>query len=316
MILKKGAKGAEVQDLQKFLMNQGFDPGVFDGVFGPRTEAALKQFQTKNGLTVDGIAGPKTLGVVNTIRSTPPQEPQKPGTSETPGDSTGNAYFDELFKRFGEYLNELEARGNAINQNVIITPEKAAEFMAQAEREFDPYYRNQAGQAREGFLRSLGYSQNELSSFEQDMERKYGKALRTIGDQAAESGFALSGRRIQDEQNLAQDTQQTLDTNRRKLEFDAGTRARDFAGQYGLSALPNLTLDSAPTVAAGSMSFQRSGASKPLYELSNDLYDQLKGSKTFEQEAAKRTRASELEEAFRSQSSLNQSRSLNLGQNQ
>jgi peptidoglycan hydrolase-like protein with peptidoglycan-binding domain len=33
-----------------------------DGVFGPGTEKALKQWQEANGLTADGIAGPATLG--------------------------------------------------------------------------------------------------------------------------------------------------------------------------------------------------------------------------------------------------------------
>jgi len=32
-----------------------------DGIFGPKTEAAVKQFQGSHGLVVDGIAGPETL---------------------------------------------------------------------------------------------------------------------------------------------------------------------------------------------------------------------------------------------------------------
>jgi peptidoglycan hydrolase-like protein with peptidoglycan-binding domain len=35
-----------------------------DGAFGPGTERALKAWQTANGLTADGIAGPATLGVL------------------------------------------------------------------------------------------------------------------------------------------------------------------------------------------------------------------------------------------------------------
>ena len=33
-----------------------------DGVFGPGTERALKEWQAANGLTADGIAGPATFG--------------------------------------------------------------------------------------------------------------------------------------------------------------------------------------------------------------------------------------------------------------
>lgn len=35
-----------------------------DGIFGPETEAAVKAYQTKNGLKDDGLVGPKTLGAL------------------------------------------------------------------------------------------------------------------------------------------------------------------------------------------------------------------------------------------------------------
>lgn len=54
-ILKKGLKGAPIARLQAKL-------GVTaDGDFGPGTEKALKDYQTKNGLVADGIAGPDTF---------------------------------------------------------------------------------------------------------------------------------------------------------------------------------------------------------------------------------------------------------------
>ena len=58
--LKLGSKGNEVKALQGKLNL------IEDGVFGPITEEAIKNFQKKNGLIADGIVGPKTwekLGV-------------------------------------------------------------------------------------------------------------------------------------------------------------------------------------------------------------------------------------------------------------
>lgn len=55
MTLKLGSKGDQVKILQKAL---GIDQ---DGDFGKNTEIALKQWQQKNGLSPDGIAGPATL---------------------------------------------------------------------------------------------------------------------------------------------------------------------------------------------------------------------------------------------------------------
>ena len=69
--LKQGMSGSEVKDLQQKLINAGYDVGSTkdDGVFGKNTLAAVKQFQSDNGLAVDGIAGVKTLGALNSIGS-------------------------------------------------------------------------------------------------------------------------------------------------------------------------------------------------------------------------------------------------------
>jgi murein L,D-transpeptidase YcbB/YkuD len=51
--LRLGATGDDVKLLQAAVM-------VHDGHFGPQTEAALRAYQARNGLTVDGICGPAT----------------------------------------------------------------------------------------------------------------------------------------------------------------------------------------------------------------------------------------------------------------
>lgn len=59
-ILKVGSIGPSVQLLQLALRRAGFDPGGTDGIFGAATLAALRRFQTQNGLLADGIAGNAT----------------------------------------------------------------------------------------------------------------------------------------------------------------------------------------------------------------------------------------------------------------
>ena len=58
--LSYGAAGPEVQLLQLALERAGFPPGGLDGRFGARTRSALRSFQQRAGLRVDGIAGPQT----------------------------------------------------------------------------------------------------------------------------------------------------------------------------------------------------------------------------------------------------------------
>ena len=55
-VLRKGSRGEGVKIMQEAL-------GIgADGVFGPGTERALKEWQAANGLTPDGVAGPATFG--------------------------------------------------------------------------------------------------------------------------------------------------------------------------------------------------------------------------------------------------------------
>ena len=58
--LRNGSRGAAVTTAQTALTKNGFDPGVIDGVFGTKTETALKAFQTKVKLTADGVLGPRS----------------------------------------------------------------------------------------------------------------------------------------------------------------------------------------------------------------------------------------------------------------
>lgn len=62
-VMKKGAHGAAVQELQRKLNTQGAKLTV-DGWFGDATEAAVATVQRRAGLVVDGIAGPKTMEVL------------------------------------------------------------------------------------------------------------------------------------------------------------------------------------------------------------------------------------------------------------
>jgi hypothetical protein len=59
-ILKRGSLGEDVEALQTALNSLGFDAGEVDGDFGSRTEKAVKRFQQKAGITVDGIVGTET----------------------------------------------------------------------------------------------------------------------------------------------------------------------------------------------------------------------------------------------------------------
>ncbi|MDO4815661.1 MAG: spore cortex-lytic enzyme [Bacillota bacterium] len=61
---KKGSTGPTVTQIQTRLKSWGYYIGSVDGIYGSKTESAVRYFQRTNGLTVDGVAGKQTLAAM------------------------------------------------------------------------------------------------------------------------------------------------------------------------------------------------------------------------------------------------------------
>ena len=61
---KRGSSGSTVTQIQKKLKQWGYYSGSIDGIYGSRTEKAVRYFQQKSGLKVDGVAGNATLAAL------------------------------------------------------------------------------------------------------------------------------------------------------------------------------------------------------------------------------------------------------------
>lgn len=66
---KYGSSGNEVIQIQTKLKRWGYYNGSIDGIYGSKTVAAVRLFQSKNGLKVDGIAGKNTLEAMGIFTS-------------------------------------------------------------------------------------------------------------------------------------------------------------------------------------------------------------------------------------------------------
>lgn len=84
-LLRRGDAGAAVRRLQDLLNEHNYELTV-DGIYGPRTEAAVRAYQRANGLQVDGIAGPQTM--------THLQEDDMPSAEEIAKEVTGGRYIE------------------------------------------------------------------------------------------------------------------------------------------------------------------------------------------------------------------------------
>lgn len=101
-----GSRGAEVSQIQTKLKRWGYYNGNVDGIYGSQTLAAVKYFQRSNGLTVDGIAGTKTLNAMGIMNS----------SSSGGGSSTSSNSNLNLLSR----LVYSEARGETYTGQVAV----------------------------------------------------------------------------------------------------------------------------------------------------------------------------------------------------
>lgn len=100
-VLKSGSSGTAVRQLQENLKKLGYyESGSVTGNYGPLTEEAVRQFQRKNGLDADGIAGAKTLAAINSAING--------GGSSSGSSSSGSATGTLKLDDEGEAVKQLQ----------------------------------------------------------------------------------------------------------------------------------------------------------------------------------------------------------------
>ncbi|MBQ1236090.1 MAG: spore cortex-lytic enzyme [Oscillospiraceae bacterium] len=104
-LYKKGSTGATVREIQTRLKNWGYYDGAVDGIYGIQTEKAVRYFQRKNGLSVDGQVGNQTLAALG----------MQPSGNSGGGNSGSKGDLDLLAR-----LISAEARGEPYEGQVAV----------------------------------------------------------------------------------------------------------------------------------------------------------------------------------------------------
>lgn len=128
--LKNGSKGADVAELQAALVALGFDCGKYgtnkdgvDGKFGNTTEAAVRTFQKKAGLSVDGIYGPKSHAALLAMQDAGkvPENPEggSPGEGGSSTSPTFTVTIQGVDAATATYLLETYAGATATEEGAV-----------------------------------------------------------------------------------------------------------------------------------------------------------------------------------------------------
>lgn len=114
-IVKVGATGTDVREMQGRLKFLGFYTGPVDGIFGWRSYWALRNFQYEFGLQIDGVLGPKSkLKLWTATKNWAPSGPTAPAAPAQPSaPATGNS-GNLPATNYGISANDMTLMANAV----------------------------------------------------------------------------------------------------------------------------------------------------------------------------------------------------------
>lgn len=210
-----GSRGSDVRELQKKLNENGYSLEV-DGQFGSKTQAAVKDYQKKNNLQVDGIAGKNTWGRLSKAaapQTTTQKTPEQPSPYEQAMQNLQAAQgkTPEYSAGYDEQMNQLFQK---IMNREKFSYDPNADNMYQQYRDL---YMQQGQQAMQDTMgQAAGLTGGYGSSYGQNVgQQAYNQYLQRLGEvvpelygQAADR-YAQEGQALYDQYAMMGDLRDT-----------------------------------------------------------------------------------------------------------
>lgn len=271
--LNRGSVGDQVKALQQYLNGLGYDVGKVDSVYGPKVEAAVKQYQLDNGLTADGNFGPLSLGKAKTLATTnitaggagtgkPADDPSFMFNTDT-GQINPN-FVPKTQKELDQFYNASALAHPVFKGNSAEALAAAAESgdfsglydstgqpFSNADQEAAVAKANEA--LAPGFEATKTYDTLNSGDALAKAKNTYDKSLvtdkenfqtdkNTLDQNAANNGVLFSGGRYEKEKKLQNSYQAKQEANQLTAANTIGSTARDYEYKYGNDAGKNPTL--------------------------------------------------------------------------
>lgn len=182
--IRNGSRGSSVSELQRLLNQNGYNLDV-DGIFGSNTEAAVRDYQRRNSLAVDGIAGNNTWGSL-----------YGGGSSSSGGGSASISGSSSSHKTTADWLADYEGNRPTYtpSDDLNAIRDQLEQFEAQRPGDYQSQYRDQIDSLLDEILNrpDFSYDFNDDPLYQQykDQYTQQGRLAMqdTMGQAAALTG--------------------------------------------------------------------------------------------------------------------------------
>lgn len=240
-LLKRGMSGnPEIAQIQQKLKQMGYYQGNADGIYGPLTESAVKQFQQMAGIKVDGIVGPQTRGALNGGQQ-PVNQAQNAGNQPvTPGNQPVNQGNDPTTS--GGQLNPDELK----DQMVAYLGREISQD--EWDKIYNSYYENLAPEYKEYQDYDKSSLENQLGLQQRNFDRyTEGSANNFLQDKnendvsSAQRGVLFSSSRQNDLNNLQNSYKSDLQAKQDSYETNMKNQLMDYQRTWGTGQMSPLS---------------------------------------------------------------------------
>ncbi|MBB6217372.1 peptidoglycan hydrolase-like protein with peptidoglycan-binding domain [Anaerosolibacter carboniphilus] len=209
--LKLGSKGSAVKDLQTKLNGKGYQLKA-DGVFGQLTLAAVKDYQSKNGLTVDGIVGAAMMEKLNAAAVATPTPAATPAPAPAPVATTGKTTI-----KIGRTQYAPHGTKSFADTVVVLAGDKIVgvsideyQFMAAATTKAVPNSDSDFGKNYADPAQVLGSKRANVASYSENMKTKGGATIAIDKNLDAVQAYAIGKTVAELEGILAKNTKEQM----------------------------------------------------------------------------------------------------------
>lgn len=239
-MLRQGANNdrTDVSAIQNALKSYGFYNGVVDGLFGPKTSQAVKDFQKQTGIKVDAIVGPQTRGQLDMWKNDPThalkndpivQDLMKndPIVNKTLTGAQGNQ-LDTI--AMGHNLNN---KGYYFGPGVFVDANTMQPFYDAAKKEGDPAFNERLNYYKADLQAGIEKERADYESSLKDQQDKIFNDKLTLDTNQAQTNNIDSSLGAKQRTMFTDQGNRALSGLERNTSYKLSDLARNFENKYG-----------------------------------------------------------------------------------